>query len=93
MDIVTGSFIWDAHKETENIRKHGINFSQASLVFIDPRRKIFHDSKHSGQEERFFCIGVVSRKVMTVRFTYRGDKIRLIGAGHWRGARRYYDQA
>jgi hypothetical protein len=29
---------------------------------------------------------------LTVRFTYRGDVIRLFGAGYWRKGRRIYEQ-
>ena len=29
---------------------------------------------------------------MTVRFTYRGKVIRLIGAGYWRKGRKIYEE-
>jgi len=88
-----GAFIWDLNKEQENIRKHGINFIAASGAFLDAGRKIFIDSKHSESEERYFCIGKTGNKIVTVRFTYRGGKIRIIGAGYWRKGRKYYEKA
>ena len=87
-----GSFIWDFEKETFNIHKHGIDFVTASKAFKDPKRKIYMDSKHSEREERFFCIGKVGDKVLTIRFTYRGGKIRIFGAGYWRKGERYYEK-
>ncbi|MGB4520668.1 MAG: BrnT family toxin [Candidatus Omnitrophota bacterium] len=43
-------------------------------------------------EERFFCIGKVEGKILTVRFIYRGGKIRIFGAGYWRKGERYYEK-
>ena len=81
MDVERGSFVWDLEKERVNIHKHGIDFSRASEVFRDPNCRIFLDSRHSWHEDRFFCIGKVEEDVLTVRFTYRENKIRIIGAG------------
>ena len=92
MEITSGSFCWNDEKEAENILKHGVSFSHAAWAFQDPCRVVFRDAKHSGTEERWFCIGKVDEKMMTVRFTYRGDKIRIIGSGYWRSARRYYHE-
>lgn len=85
-------FIWDPQKEQINIHKHGIDFATAAKVFLDPKRKIYIDSKHSVQEERMFCIGKVEGKILTVRFVYRERKIRIIGAGYWRKGRSYYEK-
>ena len=85
--------MWDETKEIENIRKHGVDFLTAAQVFLDPKRKIFIDSRHSREEERYFCIGIVEGKVLTVRFTYREDKIRIIGAGYWRKGGKYYEKS
>lgn len=87
-----GSFVWDLRKERINIYKHRISFTTAAKTFTDPNRKIFTDSKHSEREERYFCIGKVDNKILTVRFTYRSGRIRIIGAGYWRKGRRYYEE-
>jgi hypothetical protein len=90
MDIRFGSFIWNGHKELLNLAKHGVGFEEAVLAFKDPRRKIHVDLKHSSREERFFCVGRVGERILTVRFAYHGGLIRIIGAGHWRKWRKYY---
>lgn len=90
MDKHIGSFVWDYDKELANIDKHGVNFVKAANAFKDNGRKIYIDSRHSKKEERFFCIGKVDGRVLTVRFTYRSGKIRIIGAGYWRKGERYY---
>ena len=92
MEEARGSFVWDSRKEKVNIRKHRIDFVKASKVFKDPGRKIFTDSKHSDKEPRYFCIGKIGSKIITVRFTYREGKIRIYGAGYWRKGRMYYEK-
>lgn len=93
MEEISSSFIWDFEKELTNIYKHGVDFVTAAKAFKDPRRKIYIDSKHSKKEERFFCIGKVEDRILTVRFTYRHGKIRIIGAGYWRKGEQYYEKA
>ena len=83
-------FEWDLDKECENIQKHGVDFRTAKKVFLDPNRLIFADEKHSDEEARFYCIGKVEGKVLTVRFSYREEAIRIFGAGYWRKGRSYY---
>ena len=92
MEIESGSFIWDLEKESDNINKHRVDFSTACEVFKDPKRKIYIDSKHSKEENRLFCIGKIGNRVLTVRFTYRGHKIRIFGAGYWRKGEMYYER-
>ena len=91
MDIILGSFIWNKHKEHSNILQHGVDFYTAALAFKDPHRKIFIDQAHSSTELRHFCIADVAGKILTVRFTYRKQMIRIIGAGYWRKGRVYYE--
>ena len=86
------SFVWDPIKELINIRKHGIDFVTAAKVFKDPKRKLFIDENHSKDEPRYFCVGRVKNSIITVRFTYRANKIRIIGAGYWRKGIRYYEE-
>jgi len=92
MDIIKGIFIWDSNKELENIRKHGVDFTTAARVFKDAARKIYIDSSHTDKEEKFFCIGKVGSRVLTVRFTYRQRRIRIFGAGYWRKGKEYYEK-
>ena len=87
-----GRFVWDTEREEENIAKHGVGFATAIKAFLDVKRKILVDSKHSSQEERFFCIGKVNHRIITIRFTYRGGQIRIIGAGYWRKGKMYYEE-
>ncbi len=86
------TFEWDEQREAENQAKHGVDFETAQYAFLDHNRLIVHDAKHSESEQRWFCIGKVNDRVLTVRFTYRGDVIRIFGAAEWRKWRKFYEQ-
>ena len=85
------TFEWDEEKDKENQAKHGISFVAAQQAFLDPHRVIAEDIGHSSEEERYYCVGRVGGDIMTVRFTYRGNVIRIYGAGYWRKGRKVYE--
>jgi uncharacterized DUF497 family protein len=86
------NFEWDDAKNRANRVKHGVSFTAAQAAFFDPRRVIAEDLEHSGGERRYFCFGMVAGGIMTVRFTYREERIRIFGAGYWRKGKRIYEQ-
>lgn len=85
-------FEWDEKKDKENQKKHEVSFSLAQYAFFDPHRIIVEDTEHSTEEDRYYCIGRVGEGIMTVRFTYRGNVIRIYGAGYWRKGRKIYEE-
>ncbi len=85
-------FEWDEEKDRRNQEKHGVGFRLARYAFADPQRVIAEDVAHSSNEDRFFCIGRVGDGILTVRFTYRRDAIRIIGAGYWRKGKQLYEK-
>jgi len=85
-------FDWDNDKDRTNQEKHGVSFAMAQLAFLDPQRVILADLDHSEDEKRFYCLGRVHDKIMTVRFTYRRNVIRIIGAGYWRKGKTLYEK-
>ena len=85
------SFEWDPAKDAANQLKHGVSFDEAQLAFLDVNRVVAKDNAHSEVEERFYCFGHVARVVLTVRFSFREQRIRIIGAGFWRGGRKFYE--
>jgi uncharacterized DUF497 family protein len=86
------SFEWNSDKDADNQRRHGVSFTFAQQAFLDPRRVIARDLAHSEEEERLYCFGRVEEGILTVRFTYRNNAIRIIGAGYWRKGKRIYEQ-
>ncbi len=85
-------FEWDPEKDRENQAKHEVSFAMAQLAFADRRRVIAEDLSHSSGEKRYYCFGWVEGGVLTVRFTYRGNIIRIFGAGYWRRGKKIYER-
>ena len=86
------NFEWDIGKENENLTKHGVAFDVAQKAFNDPLRVIAVDQSHSGEETRYFCFAMIDENVVTIRFTFREDRIRVFGAGYWRKGRKAYEE-
>lgn len=85
-------FEWDENKNLINASKHGVSFQEAMQAFLDPHRKIRFNESHSKDEMRFYCVGKVHTRILTVRFIVRSRKVRIIGAGFWREGRKIYEQ-
>ena len=72
---------WDEEKNKINIKKHGISFQTARLVFADENLLMIPDTKHSVYEERYKVIGKIGRKkIILVVCTDRVNAIRIISA-------------
>ena len=86
-------FEWDEKKNAENIKKHGVSFLFAKNAFFDPHRIIALDLDHSTEKEtRHYCFGKIGDGILTVRFTYREQTIRIFGAGYWRKGKKAYEK-
>ena len=85
-------FEWDEDKDKDNQKKHNVSFTLAQHAFLDPHRVIVEDIEHSREEDRYYCIGRAGEDIMTVRFTYRGNVIRIYGAGYWRKGKKIYEE-
>lgn len=86
------TFEWDDLKDKDNQSKHKVSFSEAQMAFFDKQRVILEDLNHSHHEKRYYCIGRLNSDIITVRFTYRDHKIRIIGAGYWRKGKKIYEE-
>jgi len=84
-------FEWDPLKELSNIRKHNVSFRDATQAFDDIDGLDIKDEKHSLHEIRWHWVGKISDgRIITVRYTMRGDVIRIFGAAEWREYRKVY---
>jgi uncharacterized DUF497 family protein len=72
-------FEWDAAKEAANRKRHGIDFTTAARVFLDPYVIEFEDIR-AGGEARFNAIGLVDGRMLFVSYTMRGEVVRIISA-------------
>ena len=66
--------------------------SKPSMPLPIHERVIAADLSHSEDENRYYCFGRVGEGILTVRFTYRHNVIRIIGAGYWRKGKAIYER-
>jgi hypothetical protein len=90
-------FEWDARKDAENRRKHGVSFLEAETVFYDDRALLTEDDggdEHG--EERFVLLGLsAGLRTLLVCHAYRASDsvIRIISARKAnRGERGQYER-
>ena len=73
-------FEWDDAKNDTNMRKHGIGFEQAQLIFDGPTLDVVDDRQDYG-ETRIVSLGLLEGVVvLSVAHTDREGRIRLISA-------------
>lgn len=86
-------FEWDVKRELKNLSKHKVSFREAIEVFADLHVIHLEDSGHSSEEDRFYAVGKSFKgSIITVRYTVRGNLIRIFGAAKWRKWRKYYEK-
>jgi uncharacterized DUF497 family protein len=71
-------FEWDEAKAAENFAKHGVSFETATEVFKDPFAIERVDDREDYGEDRFILIGIAQGAVLTVVYTERDGRIRII---------------
>ncbi len=87
-------FNWDQGNVRKNIAKHQIKNEEAEEVFVNQPIVLVKDKKHSQKEARLMILGKTDKKrLLSVIFTQRGKKIRIISARLMsRKERRLYEQ-
>jgi uncharacterized protein len=90
-------FDWDETKDAANLRKHGVGFEAASLVFDDPLQLSAQDREVNG-EERWQTIGMAGGVLLLlVAHTFEDENeeevVRIISArkANAQERRRYED--
>lgn len=79
---------WDENKRLSNIKKHGIDFEYAALIFFNLYVSKFDDREDYG-ELREISLGMIDGIVIAVTHTEREGSIRIISAR--KGDRKEHD--
>ena len=70
---------WDPKKADRNLRKHGVDFVDAVIVFDDDRAITLQDDHPT--EERYLTFGMDAQgRVLAISYALRGSTIRVISA-------------
>jgi uncharacterized DUF497 family protein len=74
-------FEWNKRKARQNLRKHRVDFTEASTVFADTLSITVPDPDHSEDEERWVTIGLSNRqRLLVVVHMEEEETIRIISA-------------
>jgi len=77
-------FQYDQRKSASNLKKHGIDFEQAQLLWDDPN--LVELAAKSDDEPRSIVIARYDGQYWSAIFTYRDESIRLISVRRSRKA-------
>jgi len=93
-DLLDLKFVWDLIKENSNLSKHGVSFHEAIETFYDLLGFSVEDKRHSLIEQRYLWVGRSKKdRILTTRYTFRGETIRIFGSAEWREFRmQYYEK-
>ena len=70
------TFEFDETKNQANLKKHGIDFIDAQLLWNDPR--LLEIPAKTEDEPRYLVIGVINNKHWSAVITYREANVRLV---------------
>ena len=70
-------FTWDEAKRRANLRKHGIDFTEAESIFRGFTLTA-EDTRDRYEEHRFLTLGLLRDQVVSVAHTERDEGIRII---------------
>ncbi|MEQ1777045.1 MAG: BrnT family toxin [Nitrosomonas sp.] len=70
------TFEFDETKNQTNLKKHGIDFVEAQLLWNDPR--LLEIPAKTEDEPRYLVIGVINNKHWSAVITYREANVRLV---------------
>ena len=75
-------FEWDENKYLTNLRKHGIDFREATEIFAGEWQCL--PARAENDEKRFMAIGIIYGLIVTLIYTERerARKCRIISARH-----------
>lgn len=73
-------FEWDDAKAHSNLARHRVSFEMARDALDDPLAVGWLDESERYGEDRFVMLGLVDDRLLSVVYTMRGDRIRLISA-------------
>jgi uncharacterized DUF497 family protein len=73
-------FEWSAAKAQSNLAKHKVSFEAARLVFDDVFALDRLDVGSEGSETRYIITGMAKGVILTVVYTERGERTRIISA-------------
>jgi uncharacterized protein len=86
-------YVWDEAKRKSNLKKHGLDFRDAYLVYESPDKCTYDASRSDEYRLMDVALAVVRGRVLTLIYTEQDDEIRVISFRHAsRTERKQYEE-
>ncbi len=79
-DYQDDEFEWDEAKSADRMARSGFDFHAATRIFESERYVDRWDEAHSLEESRFIATGLLEAVFISVVYTLRANRRRIIGA-------------
>jgi uncharacterized protein len=71
-------YVWDEAKRKSNLKKHGLDFADAFLVYENPDKCTYEASRDDEYRLMDVALAVIKGRLLTLVYSVRGDKVRVI---------------
>ncbi|MGH9344713.1 MAG: BrnT family toxin [Terriglobia bacterium] len=86
-------FVWDEPKRESNLKKHGLDFKDAYLVYDNPNKCTYEASREDEYRLMDVALAVIRGRHLTLVYTEDGDEVRVISFRHAsREERKQYEE-
>jgi uncharacterized protein len=71
-------YVWDEAKRKSNLKKHGLDFSDAYLVYENPDKCTYDASRADEYRLMDVALAVIKGRVLALVYTEQDDEVRVI---------------
>lgn len=71
-------FVWYEAKRRSNLKKHGLDFNDAQLVYDNPEKCTYESSRGGERRSMDLAFSVVGGRLLTLVYVERGEDVRVI---------------
>lgn len=71
-------YVWDEAKRKANLKKHGLDFKDAHLVYENPDKCTYEASRDDEYRLMDIALAFVKGRLLTLVYTERGEDVRVI---------------
>ncbi len=71
-------YVWDEAKRKSNLKKHGLDFKDAYLIYENPDKCTYEASREDEYRMMDVALAVIKGRLLTLVYTERGDDVRVI---------------
>ncbi len=75
-------YVWNEAKRRSNLKKHGLDFRDAYLVYENPGKCTYDASREDEFRLMDVALAVVRGRVLTLVYTETDDEVRVISFRH-----------